>query len=134
MASRIEARAAVEWIVAKNERVTVELDIFSGRPNPTWSLTDAEAAQFLAAATGLPKAPAKELSGNLGYRGFIVRVMDGTEELAFTVQNGTVELTQGGRREYYDDRERALERWLLQSSKPHLANELFTMVEAEVAK
>ena len=55
-------------------RVEVELDIFSGMPNPTWVLTDAEADSFVKQLAAAPPGPATELSGNLGYRGFIVQV------------------------------------------------------------
>ena len=51
----------------------VELDIFSGMPNPTWTLTNAEADNFVKQLAALPRTSARELSGNLGYRGFIVQ-------------------------------------------------------------
>ncbi|GAB3196619.1 hypothetical protein GCM10027062_06350 [Nocardioides hungaricus] len=50
----------------------VELDVFSGRPNPRWLLTPTEAAEFtqrvLDGAT--PAVPVDVSEGNLGYRGF----------------------------------------------------------------
>ena len=50
----------------------IELDAFSGRPNPVWTLTDEEARELqalLAAATEPVAAPSEAL----GYRGFVVR-------------------------------------------------------------
>lgn len=53
----------------------VELDIFSGRPNPRWTLSPAEAAsltqQILDGVT--PVVPADVTDGRLGYRGYLVR-------------------------------------------------------------
>ncbi|WP_307204025.1 hypothetical protein [Nocardioides zeae] len=52
----------------------VELDIFSGRPNPVWSLNAAEAAEFaqrLGDGT-VPVVPVNVDSGQLGYRGYIM--------------------------------------------------------------
>ena len=42
-------------------RVEVELDIFSGMPNPTWVLTDAEADSFLKQLAAAPPGPATNL-------------------------------------------------------------------------
>jgi hypothetical protein len=51
--------------------VVVELDAFSGRPNPTWTLTPAEAAELDRRLRDLPAAPDATLPDlGLGYRGF----------------------------------------------------------------
>ena len=52
----------------------VELDAFSGRKNPEWTLTPDVAASVNAAlSSALPEAPALAIPGHLGYRGFIIR-------------------------------------------------------------
>ena len=114
--------------------VEVELDIFSGNPNPTWSLSDKDVAIFLERLAILPKASAKELSTNLGYRGFIVQVTNQTEQNLVRIQNGTVQLSQGSTNVYYSDQNRDLEGWLLNSGKPSLKNDLFKIVEKEFPK
>jgi len=50
----------------------IELDIFSGRPNPRWTLDSAEAKEFLTRLLDrtVPMAPIHTNEG-LGYRGFI---------------------------------------------------------------
>jgi len=109
----------------------VELDIFSGMPNPTWILTNAEADSFVKQLEALPPTSARELSGNLGYRGFIVQVTQGADRQLVRVQRGTVQISKGGTNVYAHDKDRNLERWLLNTGKPHLKSELLQIVERE---
>lgn len=55
----------------------VELDIFSGRPNPTWMLSEKEEKQLMERVLAEPKQLAAVDSPDealgLGYRGFIIR-------------------------------------------------------------
>lgn len=112
-------------------RCEVELDIFSGMPNPTWILTDAEADYFMKRLAELPRTSARELSGNLGYRGFIVQCTQAANTQLIRIQNGTVHISNDVTDVYAYDEDRELERWLLNTGKPHLKNELFQIVERE---
>ena len=112
-------------------RGEVELDIFSGMPNPTWILTNAEADTFVKQLAALSRTSARELSGNLGYRGFIVQVTQGADTQLIRIQTGTVHVSKGATNIYTFDKNRELERWLLNTGKPHLKNELFQIVERE---
>ena len=114
-------------------RVEVELDIFSGLPNPVWILSPGEGTLFREKLTGLPDASPRVLSTHLGYRGFLVRVSDQTGEFSLWIQNGTVEICHGDRKFYYGDRERELERWLLYTGRSVLKGELFHLVENELS-
>lgn len=49
--------------------MTVELDVFSGRENPRWTLTAQETARVEELLRGLPGAPDAPPPG-LGFRGF----------------------------------------------------------------
>jgi hypothetical protein len=113
------------------ERVEVELDIFSGMPNPTWVLTNVEADSFVKQLAALPLTSATELLGNLGYRGFIVQLTHGANTQLISIQKGTVHISKGATSVYANDEDRELERWLLKTGKPHLKNELFQIVERE---
>lgn len=55
----------------------VELDIFSGRPNPKWILTDKEEKQLLDRVTADPRAilAPSATDGRLGYRGYVVSTL-----------------------------------------------------------
>jgi hypothetical protein len=109
----------------------VELDIFSGMPNPTWTLTTADADTFLKQVDALPPTSAKQLSGNLGYRGFIVQCTKGAEMQIIRIQTGIVHISKGATVAYALDENRQLERWLLNTARRHLKNEVFQIVERE---
>jgi len=72
----------------------IELDAFSGRPNPTWTASPDRAASMSRDLSSQPDAPAQPEPGHLGYRGFIIRqgalrarVYDGH---VFVTTNGTM--------------------------------------------
>lgn len=86
----------------------VELDMFSGRPNPIWDLDEAAERELLELESNLePVGRAADEPPPLGYRGFIYsddsggrRVFDGV-------------LTKGGQR--YKDSDYRIERLLFAS-------------------
>ncbi|HEV2720064.1 MAG TPA: hypothetical protein VG323_08600 [Thermoanaerobaculia bacterium] len=87
----------------------VELDIFSGRPNPRWRLGDAEAARVRELIDALAPAPAAappEPPG-LGYRGFRI------DDVA-TAYSGVVRM----RGRVLADPQRRVERFLLEHLPP----------------
>ena len=51
----------------------VTLDIFSGRPNPSWTLSEGEQKQLLDRVTGRAVAPVEAAEFALGYRGLVVQ-------------------------------------------------------------
>ncbi len=57
---------------APADEVRVTLGIYSGRPDPTWTLTGAEAAAVERAIEALPETAGTPPEGGLGYRGFTV--------------------------------------------------------------
>jgi hypothetical protein len=110
----------------------VELDVFSGLPNPKWVLTNAEADNFAMQLARLRRISAQSLSGNVGYRGFIVQMTNGTGTRQICIQTGTVHVSEGAKTVYARDGDHALERWLLNTGRPHLKNELFQIAEREL--
>lgn len=91
----------------------VELDIFSGRPNPEWTLTAAEAAELKTMTSSLQvaAAPPRPFDG-LGYRGIVVRdpVDAGWSLIAF---RDTVRILTLEGSEVRSDPDARIERWLL---------------------
>ena len=121
----VDTHATAEGDSLMPARIEVELDIFSGNPNPVWTLSEADRVIFLKKLAMLPRASYRELSNNLGYRGFIAKVINETEETLVRIQNGTVQLSQNGTIVYYCDENRHLERWLLNSGEATLKSDLF---------
>ena len=110
----------------------VEIDIFSGMPNPTWALTDAETRQLAGRLAALPPAAPRELSANLGYRGLVVTIRQPDGEAKVRVQKGIAEILQNARTAYHEDRNRSLERWLLDTGKAHVATDVLQIVQREL--
>lgn len=105
--------AAAEGQGGEGHLMRIELDVFSGRPNPGWMLTEAEAAELEAMMASLPVAvaPPPPFDG-LGYRGIVARkpADRGWSLVAFrdTVRIRTLEGS-----EVRSDPEARVERWLL---------------------
>jgi hypothetical protein len=108
---------------------TVVLEIFSGRPDPSWALDERRTAELLRRLKAL--APAKDAAlppdPGLGYRGLHVSISDGARGNVAEVRRGRVMYE----RRIIEDRGRALERWLLETAPPEL-RELVRSVEGEL--
>ncbi len=115
------------------ERCKVELDIFSGRPNPCWTMTAAEALAFTDRLDGLPPAEPCPLFAGLGYRGLIVTLERPLAESTVRIQRGMAQIARGGGtdRLYFEAWGRALERWLLETGKRQLPADLLRILERE---
>jgi hypothetical protein len=61
--------------------VDVELDAFSGRPNPRFTVTGGDATEVRQKMANLPKADRKMPDVGLGFRGFVVHLPRGTKPL-----------------------------------------------------
>lgn len=92
----------------------VEIDLFSGRPNPRWQVDDGVRREVEAIEERLKPAVGREMDlPGLGYRGFVY-AGDGVSRRAFgemLEREGIV----------FDDPERAIERLLLKSMPGELA-------------
>ena len=110
----------------------MELDIFSGMPNPTWTLTNGEVDRFTQQLGVLPPSAARELSGNLGYRWLIVQCTRGTKKQSIRTQRGIVQISRDERTVYMTDQGRELERQLLNIGKRHLNLDILQIVEREI--
>lgn len=96
----------------------VELDVFSGRPNPRWNLTYEEIDKFLNALKDLPSVRMTvDRAKWLGYRGMIVsgKEIEIRSYNKVSVYNGTI-LAEGSKEtKVFKDENRELERWLLET-------------------
>jgi hypothetical protein len=96
------------------DEVEVELDIFSGRPNPRWSLSGRRVTELEERLTGLESVEAGEPRG-LGYRGLVIRSNSGVEIRAF---NSVITVTQAHGKSSFGDRG-GLEKHLLDQADEH---------------
>lgn len=113
----------------------VQADLFSGRPNPEWTLGEAESAAFARLFRGLdPAAGPPRADDGLGYRGLVVT---GTEpwieecEEVRVLRGRATALCADGERSYLD-RERALERWLVGSAEGRVDAQVLQVLRAEM--
>jgi len=109
----------------------VELDLFSGRPNPSWQLTPAQGDEMRAFVRSLPYARGRSATApGLGYRG--LKVHDRGEPLwSLYVFDGIVEVRGSGRTEIRRDDGRRFERWLIGTAGAELAEGIRSRVPLE---
>jgi hypothetical protein len=97
--------------------VRVELMVFSGRPNPSFQLTEGETEELVRRVSALPRGADRPSPPGLGYQGFRVTADRAGEWPArLTVVKGVCTTEDGG-----DSREDAgaLEGWLLDLARRH---------------
>jgi hypothetical protein len=111
----------------------IELEVFSGRPNPTWALNDEEAKEFLAKFKSLTASDShKPLYDGLGYRGFKATGFQDYGEV--TVWNGIVEARRGEKTYRWRDQGKSLEKYLLKVAKDHIDEGIYKIVESSIYK
>lgn len=108
--------------------VHVEVDAFSGRPNPGWNLSDHEAAQLVERLAKLVETVPQDRSipQGLGFRGLKISGLPGYDSLV--VYRDVVESSQMNRRHQWTDSSRSLEQFLLQTARGHLDPSLYKLV------
>jgi hypothetical protein len=113
--------------------VQVELDIFSGRPNPHWTLNERDSQELLQRLQRLSPTNAGEPSGNLGYRGVILSNPEGA--IAgfewIVCSDGLVVGYKGDSSQKFIDANRNLERWLVQTGKTTLGPDILRSLPQE---
>ncbi|HEY6877863.1 MAG TPA: hypothetical protein VI299_07575 [Polyangiales bacterium] len=110
----------------------VEADIFSGRPNPVWTLSAAESGEFGKLLARLGKSALRDPAPDgLGYRGFHVsglaqyqRVTVWRELVRTDSSEGTVQ---------WSDESRAAETFLMTTAQRHLDGATFTLLSTLVS-
>jgi len=96
----------------------VILDVFSGRPNPSWELTSQEASELARRLIGLVPANRKLPEGGLGYRGLTLanpHKMAGVP-VEVRVFQGIIGMWKHGHLTSYSDRNN-VEDWLLELAR-----------------
>ena len=111
-------------------RAAVELDVYSGIQNPTWTLSTEDLMSLVSRLESLPRVSERRLHTNLGYRGLIIHLSQDQGARIVRVQSGVAQLGEG--RAYARDENRALERWLLTTGRPYVKPDLFEELERQL--
>ena len=113
----------------------VTLDVYSGRPNPSWPLSEALTAELRRRLDGMPASkPAGSEFDGLGYRAVSAELPASAGAAVVTAARGVVTYEGGGERRAYADPGRQFELWLVRTGADHLPPDLLQYVEREVAK
>ncbi len=113
--------------------IQVELDIFSGREAPQWSLSPTEEKNLRQIISSLPIATRVEFPDNLGYRGLTAKIPDTVSGASSTLKayNGIIRFETGSQIKFFTDTDRYVERLLVGSAKPHLSPDLYNLLLKE---
>jgi hypothetical protein len=115
-------------------RITVTLGMYSGRPDPSWDLTEAQVAQVGRAIAVLPVTTGTPSAGGLGYHGFTLLLdRPGKPAEALVAYRGTVASPGVDARPYRIDAGRTVERLLLEAGRSILTPIEVAAVEADLA-
>jgi hypothetical protein len=100
--------------------ITVELDIFSGRPNPSWTIGPAERELLLNFLRDAHAAvEPRNLLPGLGYRGFVVKIASESGEHVARVHDGSIEIDG----KYFSDADRTVEKFILSTMPKELTEQ-----------
>lgn len=115
--------------------VTVTLGIYSGRPDPSWALTDVQVAALLGQLASLPVTSGTAPAGGLGYHGFSIALRQaGQADRTVVAYRGAVTSPGDAPGSYRADPQRTVEQALLETGRPHLAATEISIVEADLAR
>jgi hypothetical protein len=108
-------------------QVEVTLGIYSGVPDPAWTLTAAQANELSAALARLTRIEGPAPTGGLGYHGFTITSPDGT----LVAYEGKVLSADSDPPYVLDDPDRTIERLLLDTARAHVtADEVQVVTDA----
>jgi hypothetical protein len=109
--------------------MTVTLDIFSGRPNPSWTMGPEDQKELARRLMGLPRATGVVGSDGLGYRGFVITSQAGPGSLPAEVRvfEGVVTIKEDAGFSTFHDTNH-LEKWLVEQARQHRLESLLASV------
>lgn len=114
------------------DAATVEVDLYSGRPNPSWSLTPDEVSQLVERVGGLAPAAGVEPPGRLGFRGLRFRLYAKGREIASAESfDGHLRFQDPPGPRHLADPGRELERWLLETGRGKIEPQVYETLRNE---
>jgi len=125
----IKPETATKDVHVMTEKVSVDLDIFSGLPNPQWFLSSTEAKEFYTILSSLPKLEhIPPATPSLGFRGVIIR---NEADSSYVIYKGYVWSLAAGTTTIQQDADQVLRAWLLKTSQAHLPADLYELLVKE---
>jgi hypothetical protein len=118
-------------VFAREETPTVVLDIFSGRPSPSWNLTAAQTEELVRLLKSLPADESQgeaDQAPGLGYRGFTVQ----GRSAWIAAFRGRVSVKSDRAERRLSDPDRSVERWLLATGAPSLEPDVRYLVARQL--
>lgn len=126
--------AAAEKPVLNVSSAAVTLDVYSGRPNPIWSLSASMTAELVRRLGALTTSSADVADfDGLGYRAVQAELVGDPKGTVVIASRGVVTLDQAGERFRYADPGRQFELWLVNTGADHLPSDLLQYVTKEIA-
>ena len=117
------------------ETAVVTLDVYSGRPNPTWRLSGQQVADLLQKLEALPRNAVEVRSTEaLGYRGVKALVQKIANSVEVVAAKGAVTRRIGDQVQTFSDHDRMFELWLVETGEQGLSESLLQMVRREIGK
>lgn len=113
---------------------TVTLDVYSGKPNPSWQLSATHTAELELRLRALQPTTqeVKEFDG-LGYRAVsVVIVRSEAARVEVTASRGMVTIRESGQTRRYTDTGSGLEAWLANTGADTVSPELLKQVNASI--
>ena len=127
--------AAQREIEAQGDTVTVTLNVFSGRPNPSWTLSRQQAQELIHKLRSLSAKTfdqTGESPARLGYRGFTVGgIKDPKIGERLEIHDNTVDM--GDLAPKRVDMDHGLEQWLLRTGRDAVPSDVRSLVEKELS-
>ncbi len=121
------------------ETTQVTLDIYSGLPNPAWTLTAEQTQELRALLDGLPEAACEPVNLGLGLRGFVVELGQRPElsnEYRLRVAGRQVRWGDPWNSDMpafcQSDVEATVARFLLASGQEHMPEGVYALVEQDI--
>ncbi len=114
------------------DAATVEVDLYSGRPNPAWPLTPEEVAQLVERIDGLAPADQAEPPGRLGYRGLRFGLQAQGREIASGESfDGHLRFQDSAGSRHLADPGGEVERWLIETGEGKIEPQVYQTLRNE---
>lgn len=104
---------------SNGSEIEVMLDIFSGRPNPKWMLSEEQVDELKVKVDKLPMSK-PIIPPRLGYHGFVVTNLSKDQRLPdqIKVYNSVITIVHEGKTSCYEDGNN-VEEWLIKQTHEH---------------